>query len=100
MIMLSTLRLSPVITLLMEYFPRRLSVSHALHGHQIPTGSVSQRFTLSTPERLRSQCCGICRDQIRVHVKAALREAKLQSELEQINHDLDIAAQFNRTAPR
>ena len=29
--------------------------------------------------------------QIRSHVTAALREAKLQSELERINHDLDIA---------
>jgi serine phosphatase RsbU (regulator of sigma subunit) len=29
--------------------------------------------------------------QIRGYVKAALREARLQSELEQINHDLDIA---------
>jgi serine phosphatase RsbU (regulator of sigma subunit) len=30
-------------------------------------------------------------DQIRGYVKAALREAKLQGELERINHDLDIA---------
>jgi serine phosphatase RsbU (regulator of sigma subunit) len=29
--------------------------------------------------------------QIRVHVSAALREAELQSELERVNHDLDIA---------
>lgn len=30
-------------------------------------------------------------EQIRGYVRAALREAKLQSELEQINHDLDLA---------
>ena len=34
--------------------------------------------------------------QIRGYVRAALREAKLQSELEQINHDLEIASSIQR----
>jgi len=94
MIMLSTLRLSPVITLLTGI----LSASGYLLV-MLYTGIRSQPgqfpltvyFIYAGAIFAAGVVAAFVASQIRVHVKAALREAKLQSELAQINHDLDIA---------
>jgi serine phosphatase RsbU (regulator of sigma subunit) len=98
-ITLSTLRLRPSLTLI-------TGVLSAL-GYLFATFYVELKYANSTPAAERFPfvvylvyaglilvagiiAAAVAR-QIRGYVKAALREAKLQSELQQINHDLDIA---------
>jgi serine phosphatase RsbU (regulator of sigma subunit) len=98
-ITLSTLRLRPSLTLI-------TGILSAL-GYLFVTFYVELRFAGSTPAAERFPfvvyvvyaalifvagiiAAAVAR-QIRGYVRAALREAKLQSELQQINHDLDIA---------
>jgi serine phosphatase RsbU (regulator of sigma subunit) len=98
-ITLSTLRLRPSLTLITGL----LSAA----GYLLVTFYVELNFNDSTaaPERfpfavyivyaalifLAGVIAAAVAEQIRGYVRAALREAKLQSELEQINHDLDLA---------
>ena len=98
-ITLSTLRLRPSLTLI-------TGVLSAL-GYLFATFYVELRYGDSTPAAERFPfvvylvyaalilvagiiAAAVAR-QIRGYVRAALREAKLESELQQINHDLDIA---------
>src|SRR6185369_3296289 len=98
-ITLSTLRLRPSLTLITGL----LSAA----GYPLVTFYVKLNFSDSTDasERfpfpvyivyaalifLAGVIAAAVAEQIRGYVRAALREAKLQSELEQINHDLDLA---------
>ncbi len=98
-ITLSTLRLRPSLTLI-------TGILSAL-GYLFVTFYVELKFGGSTPAAERFPfvvyvvyaalifvagiiAAAVAR-QVRGYVQAALREAKLQSELQQINHDLDIA---------
>src|ERR1051326_3988638 len=98
-ITLSTLRLRPSLTLI-------TGVLSAL-GYLFAAFYVELKYADSTPAAERFPfavyvvyaglilvagiiAAAVAR-QIRGYVNAALREAKLQSELQQINHDLDIA---------
>jgi serine phosphatase RsbU (regulator of sigma subunit) len=98
-IMLSTLRLRPSLTLI-------TGVLSAL-GYLFVTGFVQLRFGSSEPAAgafpfavyvayaglilTGGIIAALVARQVRGYVKAAIREAKLQGELAQINHDLDIA---------
>ncbi len=98
-IILSTLRLRPSLTLITGL----LSAA----GYLVVTFYVELDFNdaNAAPERfpfavyivyagsilLAGVIAAAVAEQIRGYVRAALREAKLQSELEQINHDLDLA---------
>src|ERR1044072_2603191 len=98
-ITLSTLRLRPSLT----FITGLLSAA----GYLFVSLYVELRFSDSSPaaERfpfavyivyaglilLAGVIAALVARQIRGYVRAALREAKLQSELEQINHDLDLA---------
>lgn len=101
-ITLSTLRLRPGLTLF-------TGILSAL-GYLFVSFYVDLRFSESTADRFPFPvylvyaglilgagiiAAAVAR-QIRGYVTAALREAKLQSELERINHDLDIARSIQR----
>jgi serine phosphatase RsbU (regulator of sigma subunit) len=98
-ITLSTLRLRPGLTLATGFL--------SAVGYLLVTFYVELSFGDSTPASgrfpfpvyiiyaalifLAGIIAALVARQIRGYVRAALREAKLQSELEQINHDLDLA---------
>lgn len=103
-ITLSTLRLRPGLTLM-------TGLLSAL-GYLVLSFYVEFKFSESTPlaDRFRFPVylvyaglilvagiiAAVVARQLRGYVRAALREAELQSELERINHDLDIARSIQR----
>ena len=99
LIILSTLRLKPMLTLLTGLLSAGgylLVTFYALLRFQssgVQTGPFSLNLSLifAAAIVIAGILAAIVSNQIRTYVKAALREAKLQSELQQINHDLDIA---------
>jgi len=99
LIILSTLRLRPLLTLLTGILSAAgyLLVSFytllKFQPREFQNGESSLTFSLIYAGAILAAgiIAAIVASQIRTHVKAALREAKLQSELQQINHDLDIA---------
>ena len=98
-IILSTLRLRPGLTLMtgllsalgyifVTFFVHLSYVDAAAAGYAFPLiVYLVFAFLILTGGIIAAAVA----QQIQGYVKAALREAKLQSELEQINHDLDIA---------
>ncbi|HEY3039168.1 MAG TPA: PP2C family protein-serine/threonine phosphatase [Pyrinomonadaceae bacterium] len=97
-IILSTLRLSPPLSL--------LSGCASALGYLLVTFYVHQQFPLMATRTFAIPptyfiyaglivtggiAAAVVASQIRGHVYAALREAELQRELERVNHDLDIA---------
>jgi serine phosphatase RsbU (regulator of sigma subunit) len=97
-IILSTLRLSPSLSLItgtmsafgyvavLVYTKLKFSNSDSLS--MLPLGSY---FVYAALIFIGGVVAAIVAGQIRVHVTAALREAELKGELERVNHDLDIA---------
>jgi serine phosphatase RsbU (regulator of sigma subunit) len=98
-ITLSTLRLRPALTLVTGLLSALgyIFVTFYVHLSYVNPAAVDYAFPLAVYllYALLILTGGIIAaavaQQIRGYVKAALREAKLQSELESINHDLDIA---------
>ena len=99
LIILSTLRLRPMLTLLTGilsaggYLLVTFYILLRFQSSGIQTGPFSLNIFLiyAASIVIAGILAAIVSSQIRSYVKAALREAKLQSELQQINHDLDIA---------
>ena len=98
-ITLSTLRLRPALTLITGLLSALgyIFVTFYVHFSYVDAAATGYRFPLIVylVYALLILAGGIIAaavaQQIQGYVKAALREAKLQSELKQINHDLDIA---------
>ena len=103
-IILSTLRLSPGLTLLTGFLSALgyLVVTFYVQLRLSDSAAAAERFPF--PVYLvyaglilaAGIIAAAVARQIRGYVRAALREAKLQGELERINHDLDIARSIQR----
>ena len=98
-ITLSTLRLRPSLTLITGLLSAAgyLLVTFYVELNFGDSTAASERFPFpvyivyAALIFLAGVIAAAVAEQIRGYVRAALREAKLQSELEQINHDLDLA---------
>ena len=98
-ITLSTLRLRPSLTLITGLLSAAgyLLVTFYVELNFSDSTAASERFPFpvyivyAALIFLAGVIAAAVAEQIRGYVRAALREAKLQSELEQINHDLDLA---------
>ncbi|HET6978909.1 MAG TPA: PP2C family protein-serine/threonine phosphatase [Pyrinomonadaceae bacterium] len=94
-ITLSTLRLRPILTLLTGFLSAVGYLVVVLYVHLRFTDSTAFPFPVYLTYAALIFAAGIIAAavarQVRGYVAAALREAKLESELQQINHDLDIA---------
>ena len=94
-IILSTLRLRPSLTLITGFLSGVGYLSVVLYVHLAFTDSTAFPFGVYLAYAVLIFVAGIIAAavarQIRGYVTAALREAKLEGELQQINHDLDIA---------
>jgi serine phosphatase RsbU (regulator of sigma subunit) len=98
-IILSTLRLSPTLTLLtglfssLGYLLVTFYVEDAFHTSEERLGAFRLPFYLVYASLILAGGIvgALVAAQIRNHVAAALREAQLESELKELNHDLDIA---------
>ncbi len=98
-ITLSTLRLRPSLTLITGFLSAAgyLLVTFYVELNFSDSTAASERFPFpvyivyAVLIFLAGVIAAAVAEQIRGYVRAALREAKLQSELEQINHDLDLA---------
>ena len=98
-ITLSTLRLRPSLTLVTGLLSAvgYVLVTFYVHLSYVDPAAVAYAFPLvvyflyALLILTGGIIAAVVADQIRGYVKAALREAKLQGELERINHDLDIA---------
>ena len=97
-IILSTLRLSPILSFLTGLLSALGYLAAALYAYQqSPNPPVGP---LLFPPLYLSYAglilaggliAAVVAEQIRIHVAAALREADLQRDLDRVNHDLDIA---------
>ena len=98
-IILSTLRLSPVLSILtgalsaMGYLTvaAYTFVSFPATPDNVSGFSLNIYFVYAGLIVVSGGIAAFVAGQIRAHVAAALREAELQSELERVNHDLDVA---------
>jgi serine phosphatase RsbU (regulator of sigma subunit) len=98
-IILSTLRLSPTLSFLtgllsaMGYLTVAFYtfVSYPVSQGNFAAFSLKIYFVYAGLIVVSGGIAAFVARQIRVHVEAALREAELQSRLEQVNHDLDVA---------
>ena len=94
-ITLSTLRLRPGLTLVTGFLSAVGYLLVVFYVHLTFTDSTAFRFPVYLVYAGLILAAGIIAAavarQIRGYVAAAVREAKLESELQQINHDLDIA---------
>jgi serine phosphatase RsbU (regulator of sigma subunit) len=95
LIILSTLRLSPVLTMLtgvlsaLGYlFVTFYTITFYQSSDALPT---TVYFIYAGLILTGGILAGVVSGRIRSHVVAALREAELKSKLDQVNHDLDIA---------
>jgi serine phosphatase RsbU (regulator of sigma subunit) len=99
LIILSTLRLKPILALLtgilsaagyllITFYTGMKFPSSGLQTGEFPLGVY---FIYAGAIFTAGVIAAFVASQIRVHVKAALREAELQNELAQVNHDLGIA---------
>ena len=103
-IILSTLRLSPMLSVLTGIFSALGYLAVALyvfsqHSYSAAVSAVfhSSMFVFYAGLILAGGImAAVVAGQIRSHVLAALREAELQRELERVNHDLDIARSIQR----
>ncbi len=101
-ITLSTLRLRPGLTLFTGFLSALgyLFVSFYVHLRFSESATGQFPFAVYVVYALLILAAGIIAAlvarQVRGYVTAALREAKLQGELERINHDLDIARSIQR----
>ena len=96
-IILSTLRLRPVLSMLMGVFSAVGYLAVALFTMQTATAPPN----VAVPERIfvvyavlilaSGGLAAFVAKQIRGHVAKALREAELQAELDRVSHDLDVA---------
>jgi len=94
-ITLSTLRLRPSLTLITGFLSAAGYLTVVLYVHLRFTDSTAFPFPVYLAYTVLIFVAGIIAAavarQIRGYVTAALREARLEGELQQINHDLDIA---------
>jgi serine phosphatase RsbU (regulator of sigma subunit) len=98
-IILSTLRLSPVFSILtgilsaMGYLTVAFYtfVSYPVEQGNFPSFSLKIYFVYAGLIVGGGAVAAFVAWQIRVHVESALHEAELQSQLEQLNHNLDVA---------
>lgn len=98
-VILSTLRLSPVISLLTGFLSAAGYLALAIYTVSGFPGlratftafSLNVYFAYAGLILASGAVAAFVAGQIRSHVEAALREAELQSQLEQVHHDLDIA---------
>jgi serine phosphatase RsbU (regulator of sigma subunit) len=94
-IMLSTLRLRPALTLITGFLSAVGYLIAVLYVHLNFTDSTAFPFPVYLAYVVLIFVAGIIAAavarQVRGYVKAAVREARLAGELQQINHDLDIA---------
>lgn len=101
-IILSTLRLQPVMSLVMGI----MAAIGYLGVTFYTLASIDESITASVPRNifpvyavlivLSGAAAAFVAAQIRGHVAAALREAELQSELERVSHDLNVARSIQR----
>jgi serine phosphatase RsbU (regulator of sigma subunit) len=97
-IILSTLRLSPSLSFLAGLMSALGYLASALYVHQRypdpdSVASILPRVYVTYASLILAGgiAAAVVAAQIRNHVRAALREAELQRELDRVNHDLDIA---------
>jgi serine phosphatase RsbU (regulator of sigma subunit) len=97
-IILSTLRLSPSLSLLTGVMSALGYLASTVYVHQRYPNTATGAFALSVVYFFYAGlilaggiAAAVVAGQIRNHVFAALREAELQRELERVNHDLGIA---------
>ena len=99
-ITLSTLRLHPSLTLVTGFLSAAGYLVVVFYIHLSFTDSTAFPFPVYLVYAALILAAGIIAAavarQIRGYVTAALREARLQNELEQINHDLEIASSIQR----
>ncbi len=99
LIILSTLRLNPTLTLLTGFlsalgylFITSYTVMRFQNSEAQPGAfPIAVYFVYAGTILTGGILAALVAARIRTHVTAALREAELQSKLEQVNHDLDIA---------
>jgi len=99
LIILSTLRLSPTLTLLtgilssLGYLFVVFYVTLSAQGAPAETGTFRQvvYYVYAVVILSGGIIASIVAGEIRIHVSAALREAELQKQLDQVSHDLEVA---------